>query len=356
MKLWVLLILSVVWFSLALVGQEDDLKELWTLYNQGENEIVLETALDLLKDMPEDAELNLLVGRSLADLGRFREAVPCLERTVKLDNNNSWKKTWALNYLGMCYYAAGDKIKSRQNLESCRMMTNAPNASRSADGSYRVFGFDEYFKNWRSLETAHFVFHFAPGSPVANAEQYAAIREQGWQTVNSFFNARTPRKIDFFVWNHRDDMKKILGGAGFAKPEFCLIHSCHDQTVGHEMTHVISYHAVLPKVKTPLINEGVAVYFDLSGRDQLALARTAIRQKGITAISVKELWNNWTRYTDDITYPLAGAWADYLIKTKGKGKFLLLLANQGFDSGDDIYNPDLDELMENFEKQLLSSQ
>ncbi len=336
--------------------QDQDTAELWKLYNQGEHRLVLEIVLPLLKEFPGEVELNLLAGRALADTGEMSKALPYLEQAVNLDKSDSWKKAWGLSYLGMCQFVTGNTAKAKESLNQCIRLNATRSASQNARRFYKLFGFDDYFKNWKTVTTPHFIFHFQHPSRVSHLKHYADFREKAFLEINDYFQAKVPGKITYFTWNARQNMRQVLGSAGgFAKPNFLVIHSCFDQTAGHEMTHVITHYAAPAVKKTVLINEGTAVYFDLSNRDQLELARAAIKKNGLKSLSIKKLWSdqdNWTSYPDGITYPLAGAFVGHLISRGGKNKFMKLLSRQTYEAAREIYGNRLDEIIISFENRL----
>ncbi len=129
-----------------------------------------------------------------------------------------------------------------------------------------------------------------------------------------------------------------------------LVHARADQTVGHEMTHVISHHATHPKHVTGLINEGIAVYHDQTGRDQMALAREALANAVQLPIQVElaALWEDWSLMEVDVSYPVGGAWVKALIEKGGKEKFLEFFKDQRLANAREVYGSDLQGWMDEF--------
>jgi hypothetical protein len=86
----------------------------------------------------------------------------------------------------------------------------------------------------------------------------------------------------------------------FTQPPLCLTHTGIRNTLGHEMTHTISFFAAKPIKKTALISEGVCVYFDLAKRDNLNQLKT-INQSDYSVI---DIWTGKVRVDDKVIYPL----------------------------------------------------
>jgi len=131
--------------------------------------------------------------------------------------------------------------------------------------------------------------------------------------------------------------------------EFCVIHSLIDQSIGHEMTHVITHQLVGNPKKISLINEGTAVHFDQTGQDKLRIVKSKLRGQ---FVSVTELWENWEALSPEVSYPLSGAFVKLLIEKGGKEKFLELLKDQSFDNAAVIYGEQLSDIITEFERSL----
>ncbi len=93
------LLISIISF-----GQNPQVDELNKLYMSGDYEETIFRANEFLKNEPNNIDFNLILGRALTDKNDFKTAIPYLELTVKNDKSNSWRKAWALNYLGTCYF------------------------------------------------------------------------------------------------------------------------------------------------------------------------------------------------------------------------------------------------------------
>lgn len=335
---------------LTIVIYSQNNEELWKQYQQGEYAKVIEQVLPLIKKSPDDITLKLLLGRAYADNQQYNEALPFLEDAKTMDKSNGWIKSWSLAYLGVCYFRLSDNVKSKDCLKQSIELNATKNVNNFASRRLAIFGFTDIYNDFRVIEKEHIVFHFQPKSidKIGDIEKYMTVRELAFDSLSHFFLVKIPRKIDFFVWESNEDAIKTLNAPiGFSNPEMCIIHINYNQTVGHELTHVVSNHLNNMEAKTRLVNEGTAVYFDMTGRNRIKLAKEAL-QNGDT-VNIKEMWRNPSmpeRYFN----PIAGAFMEYLIQTGGKDKFLRLCINQSLGNAEQIYSPNLDSIIQTFER------
>jgi tetratricopeptide (TPR) repeat protein len=337
--------------SLISFGQNSAIDDLWKLYNAQDFKSAIEKAKPLLEIDPNNIDLNLVIGRSYTDLGEYQKAIPFLESVVTNDKNNSWRKAWALSYIGTCFFMSQDYNKSKSSLNECIKLNATKNATNNAYGQTLLFGFNEFFKTWKSIETDNFRFHFQSMSDT-EIEKYVSKREKAFSEINDFFKSTLPKKIDFYVWESREDAKKILrANLGFAKPDFCIVHTHYQQTIGHEMTHVISNYSTKMVNKTGLINEGIAVCFDQSNQDKEQIVKVWIKNNG-KQVELSEIWNNWKNYPEELTYPLSGIFIKELIDNFGKEKFIEFFGNQTYDNAKLIFGEKLEKVIKDFENKI----
>lgn len=329
-------------------GQNSAIEDLWMLYDSRDFKSVIDKAKPLLENDTNNLDLNLVLGRTYTEQGYYKDAVQYLEFTVKNDNYNSSRKAWALGCLGTCYFMLQKYDESGISLNACISLKSTKNATNYAYGKSLLFGFNEFYKNWKIVETANFRFHFQDMND-AEIEKYTSVRELAYKEINGFFRSTLPKKIDFYVWNSREDAKRILGAdLGFSKPNFCIVHAHYQQTIGHEMTHVISNYTSEIKNKTRFINEGTAVYFDQSNQDRLKLVKGWISTNN-KQITVKDYWANGEKYAEEILYRLSGLFVKELIANFGKDKFLEFFKNQTYENGKLVFGDKLDTVILEFE-------
>jgi hypothetical protein len=205
-------------------------------------------------------------------------------------------------------------------------------------GSYDTLGI-----HWSVVQGTNATYYFQDFSVQSGyATQYVNLHESAYTELNSRFNATLPQKLRFFVWKDATLAAQLLGRSlGFTDPYDCIIHVRPQQTIGHEMTHALSYWAWgrTPTGYNRFINEGVAVAFDLSNSDRIKLAKAAIAGQGIH--SVTDLWyGSYYGAPEEIFYPVAGACMDFLYKQNQPALFDSLVKNQTFESAQNIYGTD----------------
>jgi len=337
--------------NLISFGQNSIIDDLWKLYNSRDFKSVIDKAKPMLDNEPNNIDLNLLIGRTYTDQFNYKNAVPYLEFTVANDKDNSWKKAWALGYLGTCYFMFQKYEDSKKSLEECINLNVTKNATNDAYGKSLLFGFNDIYKSWKIIETDNFRFHFQKMTD-AEIEKYTSAREQAFKEINGFFQSSLPKKIDFYVWDSREDARRLLGlDLGFAKPYFCVVHSYFQQTKGHEMTHVISDYSSNISNKTRFINEGTAVCFDQTQQDRLKQIKDWVATNN-KQISIKDYWENGATYSEEILYPLSGLFVKELIDYFGRDKFIEFFSNQAYDNAKTVFGDELNKVIQEFENKM----
>lgn len=212
-------------------------------------------------------------------------------------------------------------------------------------------GTDKFYKNWHTLISTHFIFHFPPSTAVDDKMKFAYIHEQAYAKINTFTNSSLPKKIDYFVWNYSAEAERFgLHELSFALPEQCIIHAHVKETVGHEITHVLTHFIRSnKKITTKLINEGIATYFDLNNN---AVYGGNEFKKPTEKISLKEAWHNDKKYSDFVYYFMGAELIKILNQKFGKEKLLKLLGNQTYENAKQLYGRELDKILADIESRV----
>lgn len=337
MKLKLLLLLLMVNF--IAIGQPSEMEQLGKLYMSGNYEESIKRAREYLEEDEENIDYILILGRALTDYGEYDKAIPHLKFTVENDPHNSWRKAWALGYLGSCYYMIPEHEKSKKVLKESVELNATTNATNYATNRFLQFGYYKFFDDWEIVESKNLRFHFQKMDE-NDRKVYVDSREKAFVEINKFFNTKLPKKIDYFVWDSRADAKMVLRtDLGFSKPQYCIIHSHFKQTRGHEMTHVISNYLSKNMVKTGLINEGTAVSFNLANQDKETIVAKWLK-KNDQELDIEAMWLYWEDYPQELSYPLAGIFVEELIKTFGKEKFLTFFTDQSQENAEKVFGKD----------------
>lgn len=348
MKKYLLLLLSVFITHVSVAQAIEELSELYKNKNYSQLD---RRCLALLMTDPNNPVVNLAYGRSLADQGKSNDAIVYLKKSIQSENEK-WVNAWAYAYLGTSYFIADDPTAAKMYLDSCVELTATKNVTDFARKKRIYYGFNKEFDNWAVLETENIRFHFKNYDVVTDPQEYIDKRQKAFEEINKYFNATLPKKIDFFVWNTNEEAKQVLKkDIGFSLFEECIVHSWYNQTLGHEITHVISHHALLSTEKTKLINEGVAVHFDLTERDYMEVAGRKVKEKG-ERISIKDLWQNGDEEDEGIIYTVGGAWVGFLQAKLSKEELWQVLTHQTYKDAKQLLGKKLGELIDDFEKQV----
>ncbi|WP_372639402.1 hypothetical protein [Ancylomarina sp.] len=341
-----ILLIIFLSFSLLLSAQHKDLSK---LYLKGEFEKVIEKGMLKLEQSPDDVIINMIVGRANVAIGKYQTAIPLLKKA--LDDKTALPSTisWSMAELGKAYYHTGQVKIGVENLRKAMDMKATRNCTRFAHNQLMRFQENKFFQKWKVRETDHIRFHFQDESIIENVENYMKQHEDAYLDVNKFFKTVLPKKIDFFVWKDREEAYDLFGRPlGFANSERKIINAWYKQTKGHEICHILCDIAIQPKKKTKLINEGICVYFDQTSRNKMDQARKVSPKKEFHLL---ELWESPTQYERDLSYPMGGAFIDFLIHKGGKDKLKNLLKDQTIENAEKIY-PNFKDLVKTFEAML----
>lgn len=353
----VIAITAATIFCLIFSAQTSQLNTLYDLYGQGRFSDAKTLAESMVNASPDDPELLGIYGRILTDMSRFAEAIPPLMKAASSNSAPIWVIGWSLDYLGRCYFATGDLTNSRKMLNDCIALNATKNNVKDVLFLKRIFRFDGFFDVWTKVESDHFVLFFQPGSLVSDTAAFAKAREKTFADIDGFFGSKLPGKITVYIWNSNEDAKKDIGKTlGFSMPGLQVICQRYDQTVGHEMTHVISFFLPGEKNRTRLINEGLAVCFDGSGRDLIQSAITAARNNDMQSGFIRMLWSpESNKAPENVMYPIAGGFIKFLLDHVDKNTFLKLMSDQTPEASEKILGGDvLKSIINDYEALLLN--
>lgn len=259
-------------------------------------------------------------------------------------------KAWNTFYLGKAYLYKKEKDKAVTLFKEVIETRATKNVVATARQYMNLTSDSPFYKRWKRIETSNFNFLFHKRTKLRSPQQFAQMMQLSFDTINDFFNAEIPGKIDFFVWN---DYVKFPGNpkhaGGFAIPELLVVHTRYMQTRGHEMTHIITHYAVdTVRYVSAFINEGVATHFNLTHEDQFEEVRNFLPDK---TISIEELWKSDRAFgglSSEFSYSLAAAFIQHLLTEGGKQNFFKLLADQSWDNAQKIYGDKLTEIINEF--------
>ena len=339
------IIKTVICLLIAIATQGQDISEIERLFQEGDFGKVVEKGSLILEANGEDLTVCHLVGRAMAELKDFKRAKPLLEKTTTGSVPN-WMKSWSFGYLGICNYAMGDIENAINNLEKASKLNATKNSTKFAEKRLKLIRLIEYTKDWAVVETDNIIFHIQPNDQIGDINNYCLARENAFKENNAFFKANLYKKIDFYIWSNPGLGKKVLGEEiGFANSDLCIINSKINQTKGHEITHILCDYGIKPNKNNRLINEGVAVAFDLTNRNRLELAKSVNQEN----LSIKQLMEEPSKFPDDVVYPIGGAFIEYLMGKKDKELIKNLMKEQTYSMIIETYST---AIIEEFEEKI----
>ncbi|HQB97163.1 MAG TPA: hypothetical protein PLV28_04675 [Bacilli bacterium] len=211
-------------------------------------------------------------------------------------------------------------------------------------------------------ESKHYIFNFYAGSKAAEDILLIAEHQQACYThICKVLGVEPKFKIKYFLCNSPEEVGKIYGDNepcnAFTSPPDSIYAVYNDdiQCIGfHEDAHIISY--TINRPESAAIREGLAMYFDrvwwgISNEDW-----TLYYLKTNKYISICNLLDNKYFFSEDcsLTYPIMGAFTNYLIVHYGIKKYLVFYRYKDniFDGFEKVYKLSVNELEMKFKKEI----
>jgi len=180
-----------------------------------------------------------------------------------------------------------------------------------------LWRWETYWKHrdWPTYQSEHFVFHYAPNySRSHEIAAFASTRDKAFAQNCAYLNVSFEGRTDFYIYDELDE--------GFAVPDWNVIFADDDQSIGHEMTHIIAYHIAGQRQKIKLLDEGIATWLNQSARvtDHHYVAWEYIQTNGLPPLSELAHTRAFRRHRPPPYYP-AASFAGYLIEQYGLDAF-----------------------------------
>lgn len=182
----------------------------------------------------------------------------------------------------------------------------------------------------KQFESEHYRFHFGEGT---KAEQdivsIAACQEGCFRHICRVLGAAPSFKLEYFLCDSPEEVGRIYGDHdpcnGFAAPpdRIYAVYNAQIQCIGfHEDAHLISY--LINRPDSPAIREGLAMYFDRKWWGIQNMDWTGYYLKTERYVPVNRLLDRECFFSHDcaITYPIMGAFSDWIITVFGIERFL----------------------------------
>lgn len=179
-------------------------------------------------------------------------------------------------------------------------------------------------------QSPHYDFHYRPESCAQrDILQIADIQEVCYREITAALNIVPDFKIHYFLLDTPEEVGEVYGDNdpcnGFARyPD--LIFAVYNDSVKcigmHEDTHLISY---IPGLSPyAFLREGLAMYMDKTWWDIPNAQWVRDFLETGTYIPFERLFENenFFEISDTISYPIAGAFTDFLIQCLGMQNYL----------------------------------
>ena len=182
---------------------------------------------------------------------------------------------------------------------------------------------------WKEKRSAHFSFFYHPGSPTEAAlDEIRADQEACYARVSAALGVEMVRPIRLFLCDSRSELAAETGcpPANALTFDYDLIYAVYgpeSKYAGpHEVAHILSYQIATPE--SLFLREGLAMHFDGAwhGEENERAAARILRARPEGFIL--DMLDNaaFAALPDEITYPLAGAFASFLIEKCGMDAYL----------------------------------
>jgi hypothetical protein len=182
------------------------------------------------------------------------------------------------------------------------------------------------------FESEHYIFRYGANT---KAEQdivkIAACQESCFQYICSVLDVTPEFKIEYYLCDSPEEVGRIYGDNdpcnGFAAlpNKIYAVYNEQVQCIGfHEDAHVISY--LINRPACPAIREGLAMYFDRKWWGIHNMDWTGYYLRSGKYLPVDKLLDKECFFGHDcaVTYPIVGAFTDWLISRWGMERYLKL--------------------------------
>ena len=285
----------------------------------------------------------------------YMEYITEIENRIKNNIMDTKNAGYYHMYLSVLYFLISDYDTARKMLDIC-LKSNISDEFRKETITFsNQLGLNDFYNNWTVKETENFIFRYRIGEGnQINLDEFALQREEALKIIQSIFDVSLLKKIDFFIWDSREEAHaQLQRHLGFAYSMYNVIHSSFDQTLGHEITHIITGYLYAQGKFDSFINEGIAVLLDQSNRNRLAHAKLCLEHCKIMNVRIVDIWNNLREFPQPVSYSIAALFMERLLTEYGQEKLIELIKNQSYEDACNIYGHDnFEKLINDIEKDL----
>lgn len=209
----------------------------------------------------------------------------------------------------------------------------------------------------KQFETSNYIFYYDDNSLAAkDIEKIACYQEKCFKYICMVLKTKPTFKIHYFLCETPERVGEIYGDNepcnGFASvpDKIYAVYNKNIKCIGfHEDAHLISY--TINRPDNPFIREGLAMYFDKDWWKINNYEWCKYYIKNGKFISLSDLLDKKYFFDNDceLTYPIAGAFTDYIINLYGLDAYLnIYRENDSKKALEDVLKISVDELNFNF--------
>ncbi len=188
----------------------------------------------------------------------------------------------------------------------------------------------------KMIETEHYIFHYGADTKAEqDIEKISAYQESCFRYICSVLGVTPTFKIEYFLCDSPEEVGHQYGDDdpcnGFAAPpnKIYAVYNEQVQCIGfHEDAHLISF--TINRPPCPAITEGLAMYFDRKWWGIQNMDWTGYYLKIGRYIGIDKMLSREGFFSEDcsITYPIMGAFTDWLISTYGIEHYMQMYKQQ----------------------------
>ncbi|EQB86261.1 hypothetical protein M918_15090 [Clostridium sp. BL8] len=196
------------------------------------------------------------------------------------------------------------------------------------------------FMDWCKKESSNYIFHYQKGSLAEkHIDKIIELQEICNKFISNSLKVKMKEKIKYYLCSTPEEVGEVYGdnepcnGFNDGLDKIYAVYNKEVKCVGfHEDAHIISYNTI-SRPKQAFLREGLAMFYDKVwwGIPNYAWAKYFL-SNGIY-LHIKELLvnDNFYKHNDVITYPVAGAFVEYLILSFGIESFKTFYSSVGED-------------------------
>lgn len=187
---------------------------------------------------------------------------------------------------------------------------------------------------WLQAESEHYVYNYRPNSAAAaDIDQIETEQERVFTQLNQLLGTQYNQKIHVYIFNDLADAG-FTDKTGQAFPilnTIEVIYGVDGYTIGkrgisaHEVTHIITFNGWGP-TDLRILSEGIAVYMEhVTYDDETDYGGSQMVVAALTAHGnlpdIESLASDFEQFDTNISYPVSGSFAGYIIRRFGMDKF-----------------------------------